>query len=115
MVEYVLRLFASTALNACETVPQEYKQTRCQFARKPSNVCDFVAITPFFLDMLLGSEDSEMGLFRGARLIKLTRFVRFLRLARLLRLQRLVSRSALAGPVAVVLTVIWGIYLKEAE
>jgi len=110
-VEYLLRLFASNALRLVGLGTQ----TRCEFARMPSNVCDLVAITPLFIDMILGSEDSEIGLFRGARLIKLTRFVRFLRLARLLRLQRLVSRSALAGPVAVVLTVIWFIYLKEVE
>merc|ERR1712222_10350 len=64
LVEYVLRLFASNALSLVGLGTE----TRCEFARKPSNVCDLVAITPLFLDMILGSEDSEMGLSRGARL-----------------------------------------------
>jgi len=84
-------------------------QTRVEFLLKPLNICDFAACLPFIVELIAGSRgggQQNLSFLRGARL---------LRLSRLLRIARLGGRdgSSLFGPVSVILTIIWGIYLKE--
>jgi hypothetical protein len=79
-------------------------QTRSGFIRDPLRIADFVAILPFYIDVAIDSEQGEFRLFRVARL---------LRLSRLVRLGRLAKQNETVAPVAMVLVVIWGIYMKN--
>jgi len=96
--EYCVRLFVADAIG---------KQTIKQFLTAPSNICDLVAILPFYMELALRSASSQGGA------VRLLRVARLMRLSRVMRMARLATRIALAGPVAMVLTVIWGIYLKS--
>jgi Ca2+-binding EF-hand superfamily protein len=93
--EYVVRYFACDALGPCNT---------WNFVSNPVNVCDLVACLPFFVEAALGGDDASE--------------FRMLRMARLSRLARL-SKTAyskfgkLAGPIGIVLCVIFGAFYKE--
>jgi len=95
-IEFVMRLFVASALNTMTTVG---------FLKQPSNILDFVAILPFYIESTMNLEGEEFRLFRIVRLLRLTRIA---------RLGRLAKRSALFGPVAMVLIVIWGIYMRTS-
>jgi len=92
--EYFLRLFVASALG---------KQTECDFLKQPTNICDILAIVPFFIEQIVDTNSAHFRLLRVIRLIRLSRMARVAKLSR---------KSSLFGPVAAVLTVIWGIYLK---
>jgi len=94
LTDYLLRLSVASALGT---------QTECDFIKTPSNVCDVLAILPFFVEKAVNSNSAHFRLLRVVRLIRLSRMARVAKLAK---------KSALFGPVAAVLTVIWGIYLK---
>jgi len=94
-LEFVLRLTVANALG---------KQTTLDFLKRPMNISDVVAILPFYVDQSLDLDQEEFRLFRIARLM---------RLARLVRLGRLAKKSATFAPIAVILTVIWGIYMQN--
>eukprot|EP00746_Dinoflagellata_sp_MGD_P120756 gnl/MRDRNA2_/MRDRNA2_56161_c0_seq1.p1 gnl/MRDRNA2_/MRDRNA2_56161_c0~~gnl/MRDRNA2_/MRDRNA2_56161_c0_seq1.p1 ORF type:complete len:787 (-),score=168.81 gnl/MRDRNA2_/MRDRNA2_56161_c0_seq1:79-2439(-) len=79
--------------------------TKGQFFLKPMNICDFIACLPLYLELILGSS--------GVKSLRLLRMVRLVRLARFSRLAKYSGTNALIGPMAMVLTVIWGIYYKE--
>jgi len=96
-VEYVLRLFVCNALGT---------QTILRFVIQPTNICDVVAILPFYIELLVSSEGE------GFRLL---RIVRLLRLTRITRIAKLAKRNPLFGPIAMVMVVIWFIYLTTVE
>eukprot|EP00928_Gymnodinium_smaydae_P002165 TRINITY_DN10765_c0_g2_i4.p1 TRINITY_DN10765_c0_g2~~TRINITY_DN10765_c0_g2_i4.p1 ORF type:complete len:1488 (+),score=352.65 TRINITY_DN10765_c0_g2_i4:76-4539(+) len=79
-------------------------QTYLSFWAVPMNLCDLVAVVPFYIDIIFGTESEG---FRLLRVLRLTR------LARMARLGKLASRSSLFAPTAVVMTIIWFIYLKS--
>jgi len=81
-------------------------QTMGGFCRQPGNICDFVAILPFYVELAVGQNEDQFRLLRIARLMRLSRVIKIAKLA---------NRSSLFGPVAMVLTVIWGIYLKNVD
>jgi len=95
-IEYFLRLLVANALGT---------QTIRGFLIQPSNICDLVAILPFYVEKLIGESGG------GFRLL---RIVRLLRLSRITRIARLARRTPLFGPIAMVMVVIWFIYLKTA-
>jgi Ca2+-binding EF-hand superfamily protein len=84
--------------------------TSKSFLLDTRNICDIIAITPFFFEMLLKMQEDEMKLLRMNRLTRLTRLVRILRVARVARLG---AMNAVMGAVCTVFAVIWGIYLKN--
>jgi hypothetical protein len=86
--------------------------TNKSFITNTRNICDFIAITPFFFELLLKTQDDELKLLRMNRLTRLTRLVRILRVARVARLG---AMNAVMGAVCTVFAVIWGIYLKNYE
>jgi hypothetical protein len=94
-IEYVLTFAVCNALGT---------QTHLEFLRTPMRVCDVLAVMPFYIDMAVDAEQAEFRLFRIARLM---------RLSRLVRLGRLAKRSATFAPIAMILVVIWGIYMKN--
>jgi len=94
-VEYIVTLWACDGLGT---------QTRGQFVKEPMRICDLVAVLPFYIDMAVDADQEEFRLFRIARLM---------RLSRLMRLGRLAKKSANFAPVAMILVVIWGIYMKN--
>mmetsp|Transcript_103888 Transcript_103888/g.300473 ORF Transcript_103888/g.300473 Transcript_103888/m.300473 type:complete len:1397 (-) Transcript_103888:30-4220(-) len=96
-IEYLLRLLVSDAMGT---------QTKLGFIIEPSNVCDLVAILPFYIELLV-SDGTSSG-------YKMLRVVRLLRLTRITRISRLAKKHPLFGPVAMVMLVIWFIYLKTA-
>lgn len=93
-VEFSLRFAVSTAIGS---------QTYLGFLKSPMTICDIVAICPFYVEALVDVEREEFRLFRVIRLT---------RLARVIRIGRLSKTSKLFAPIAMVLTVIWGIYMK---
>jgi len=95
-IELTLRFAVADALG---------DKTHLDFVKGPMNICDFVAVLPFFMDLAIDVEQKEFRLFRVARLM---------RLSRLIRLGRLAKRSATFAPIAVILVVIWGIYMKTS-
>jgi CRP-like cAMP-binding protein len=102
-LEFIIRL------SVCNSVGENTIQ---DFLRTPSNICDFVALLPFYIELILLSSQDGLRLLRTARLMKL---IRLLRVSRVMRIQKLAKHgtgfATLAGPVAMVFTVIWGIYL----
>jgi len=94
--EYILRLFVCNALGT---------QTILKFLMAPSNICDVVAILPFYIELLVPANGE------GFRLL---RIVRLLRLTRITRIAKLAKRNPLFGPIAMVMVVIWFIYLTTA-
>jgi hypothetical protein len=113
-MELALRLFV------CNAVPPN---RLTHFVLAPDNWCDFISVLPLYADLALGFTDDSMGqqyrMFRVVRLSSLARIMRVLRLAGGRNV--LVNGKAggmireLAGPVAMVLTVIWAIYLTFRE
>jgi Ca2+-binding EF-hand superfamily protein len=80
------------------------RQSKLGFFMVPSNICDLCAVVPYYVEAILDDQEDQFKLLRVARLM---------RLSRVMRLAKLSNRSTLIGPVAMVLTVIWGIYLKH--
>jgi len=97
-VEYVVRLCIANALGT---------QTTLGFVVKPSNICDAVAVLPFYIELLIRSADGD-----GFMLL---RIVRLLRLTRISRIAKLARRSPIFGPIAMVMVVIWFIYLTTLK
>jgi len=95
--EYVLRLLVCNALGT---------QTVFRFLIQPTNICDVVAVLPFYVELMVSSDG------QGFRLL---RIVRLLRLTRITRIAKLAKRNPLFGPVAMVMVVIWFIYLTTVE
>jgi len=98
-LELVLRFLVADALGT---------QTKCGFIRLPSNILDFVAVLPFYVEVVLHEVWSSLRLLR---IFRIFRIFRLARLARFARLARLSSRMEITAPVSVVMVVIWGIYL----
>jgi len=74
------------------------------FFCSPSNLCDLLAVLPFYFELAFGNSDKQL---------RLLRIVRILRLSKMARLGRLAKNWKVAPPAGVVLVVIWGIYLKH--
>merc|ERR1719305_1596542 len=53
--------------------------TRVGFVTAPLNICDALAIMPFYLKLMVGS---DIPMFRVLRVVRLTRVVRFFKAAR---------------------------------
>jgi len=94
-VEFITRLCVADALGT---------MTIKGFLKKPMNIVDFIAILPFYIDQAINVDSEEF---------RLLRIVRLMRLSRLVRLGRLARKSATFAPIAMVLVVIWGIYMKN--
>eukprot|EP00439_Symbiodinium_sp_Y106_P026881 s1861_g3.t1 len=72
--------------------------TYTTFWKQPGRIADLIAILPSYLELFININSSEFRLMRVARL------------SRLARLQRFCQQAA---PIAMVLVVIWGIYLQH--
>jgi len=94
-IEYVLRLSVANAMGT---------QTALVFITRPYNICELLAILPFYIETAASSGKNKT--------YELLRFVRLLRFSRIMRISRIAKRHPLFGPVATVLLVIWFIYLK---
>merc|ERR1712159_747961 len=92
-VELVLRFWVADALGT---------QTKKHFARNPRNICDFVAICPWYFEVMFSE---------ALRAFRLFRIIRLARLSRLARVSRLAHWVPLAAPISMVLVVVWGIFL----
>lgn len=105
-LEYLLRLSVADALG---------DQTWLDFVKAPMNICDITAVMPFYVDLLLGTvqpkQDGEKK--KSQDHFRLFRLIRLMRLARLVRLGRLAKKSAHLAPVAVIMVLIWGIFMKH--
>jgi len=105
--EYIIRLLVCNSIG---------NNTIADFVKTPSNICDFVALLPFYVELILSSTKDGLRLLRTARLMKL---IRLLRVSRVMRLTKLAKHgthfATLAGPVSMVFTVIWGIYLLSLD
>lgn len=104
-VEYVTRLLVADALKT---------STVRRFLLTPSNVCDLLALVPFYLEILVRLITRSASSSRGSEALKLLRIVRLMRLSRVLKIAKLTSmgHGSVFGPIAMVLTLIWGIYMK---
>jgi MFS superfamily sulfate permease-like transporter/CRP-like cAMP-binding protein len=96
-LEFILRFAVCNALG---------QQTRMGFLKQPLNIADMAAVVPWYIDL------ATMG-NASASEFRLLRIARLLRLARLVRLGRLANKYAVVAPIAVILVVIWGIFLKN--
>jgi len=80
--------------------------------KNPFNICDFLAILPFYIDLIVhlsGGGDTESGAFKLLRIVRLTR------LSRMAKIQKVGAQhpkfNAIFGPVSACMIVIWFIYL----
>jgi len=94
-IEYLLNFAVCNAFGT---------QRHREFLRDPMRICDVVAVLPFYIDQTIDMDNPEFRLFRVARL---------LRLSRLVRLGRLSKENPTLPPIAMILVVIWGIYMKN--
>jgi len=99
-------VFLSELVVRFAVAPALGQQTYCDFLKQPLNVCDAISVLPFFIELMISGS--------GEQHLKLLRVARFMRLVRIARIARLAKKSSIAGPVAAVFTIIWGIYLKES-
>lgn len=89
-------------------------QTLCGFLKNPGTICDIFAVIPYYTDLILSAAGGHL---------KMLRFIRVLRVGRVMRITRLSKMANMLGvhgarmlqPVAVVLVVTWGIYLKDGS
>merc|ERR1719424_1851301 len=79
--------------------------TLADFVKNPANICDFVALMPFYIELTLSSTQDGLRLLRTARLMKLIRLLRVSRVMRITKLAKHGFMAKLAGPVAMVFTV----------
>mmetsp|Transcript_63587 Transcript_63587/g.176865 ORF Transcript_63587/g.176865 Transcript_63587/m.176865 type:complete len:1420 (-) Transcript_63587:166-4425(-) len=100
--EYLLRFAVCDAVGS---------MTRKTFVFVPANICDILAILPTYIDWFMKIVNPTAQL--DSKEMRLLRIVRLLRLSRMARVARLARKSQLAAPVAMVLVVIWGIYMKN--
>jgi len=96
-IEYFLRLISASAFGS----------STLQWAVQPETMCDLVAIVPFYVMIGIGNSESA-----GDSI--LLRCVRLVRLSRIGRIARLNSVCPICGPVAMVLLIVWFIYLKSS-
>jgi len=95
-IELAVRLLVADALK---------QTTLYEFCTTPRNVCDFIAVTPLYLELIARTSATKS--------LALLRVVRLARLSRLARVSRLSKRFPSAAPISVVLVVIWGIFLLK--
>merc|ERR1719174_2506683 len=89
-------------------------KTLCGFLKNPGTICDIFAVIPYYTDLILSAAGGHL---------KMLRFIRDLRVGRVMRITRLSKMANMLGvhgarmlqPVAVVLVVTWGIYLKDGS
>jgi len=93
-VEFLLRLSVASSTG---------DRTTCEFLRMPMNICDVCAVMPFYIELAVKTDSKEF---------RLLRVVRLMRLSRVMRMARLAKKSQMFASIAVILTVIWGIYMK---
>jgi len=93
-IEYLMSFAVCNALG---------NQTHRAFLKDPMRVADLFAVLPLYIDLAVGASAEEFRFFKIARLI---------RISRLIRLGRLASRSHTFAPIAMILCVIWFIYMK---
>jgi len=98
--EFLLRLSVADATG---------EQTLKGFILNPGNMLDFTALLPLFLELALKNSTED------ATALRLLRIARLLRLSRIIKMTKLNSRWSTFGPSAVVLSVIWGIYLNHLD
>jgi len=101
-VEYFLRLSVCDALGT---------MTRREFVLVPANICDLLAFLPTYIVWIVRIINPSVS--RDTKEMSLLRIVWLIKLSRVARLFRVVTKSQLAAPVAMVLVVIWGIYMKS--
>jgi len=89
-------------------------QTKTDFILNPTNICDLLALLPLFIDLVLGLiyPEDEPG---GTQILRFLRLARLLRLTRIMRLQRYRERMKIVGPICMIFTVSWGIFLLEKD
>jgi len=86
-----------------------YWQAHRRFVQSPPNICDLLSVMPTYMDLLiLGGEKDGNGM--ALSLLKIARLFRLFKVA---RMARLTKKWTFMGPTAAVLTIVWGIYLKE--
>jgi len=89
-------------------------QTHLEFLLKPLNICDILACLPFIMEL---ASDGKGDANASSDNLSSLRVARLLRLSRVLRIVRLGGKdgnfSQISGPVAIIMTIIWGIYLKD--
>eukprot|EP00929_Paragymnodinium_shiwhaense_P117322 TRINITY_DN8778_c0_g3_i2.p1 TRINITY_DN8778_c0_g3~~TRINITY_DN8778_c0_g3_i2.p1 ORF type:complete len:1471 (-),score=381.96 TRINITY_DN8778_c0_g3_i2:350-4762(-) len=90
------------------TVWDAFGDRRFNFFKSGTNICDVLAVVPAYVDLIFAQ-----GVLPSS--FKLLKYARLLRLARIGRVARLATRFPWAGPTAAVLTIVWGIYLKEYD
>jgi len=77
------------------------------FCSNMGNICDFLAVLPFYLELVLHTDDDELQLLRINRFVRVTRAFKFVRMLQV--------HSSFGGAIITVLAVIWGIYLKNRD
>mmetsp|Transcript_62254 Transcript_62254/g.114355 ORF Transcript_62254/g.114355 Transcript_62254/m.114355 type:complete len:1451 (-) Transcript_62254:247-4599(-) len=103
-LEYVIRVACANAMGT---------QTTFRYIITPSNICDFAAILPFYIELAMDQVAQAFRLGKVVRGARVMRLIRLLRLARVARVARLAKRTEVFAPIAMCLLVIWGTYMKN--
>jgi hypothetical protein len=86
--------------------------TKVEFSQIPTNICDFLALLPLFIDLIVEAAGTAAS---GSGILRFLRMARLLRLARILRLQRYRNSMKIVGPICMIFTVSWAIFLLEKD
>jgi hypothetical protein len=108
----ILFTFELLVRGCVASAPPEH--TFCKWLVDPSTLIDIAAVLPYYTDIILASFGDS---FKALRIIRMMRIGRVMRIARMGKLSGRVSKnkcSEILTPIAVVLVVIWGIYLKNS-
>lgn len=99
-VEYIGRVVTCNALG---------KETVTNYVLKPMNILDLIALLPLYVQAMF-----KYMLPEESRLLRVSRLMRLVRIfGRLSRLGHASSRISLLAPIALILSIVWGIYYKE--
>mmetsp|Transcript_111902 Transcript_111902/g.215492 ORF Transcript_111902/g.215492 Transcript_111902/m.215492 type:complete len:105 (-) Transcript_111902:119-433(-) len=73
------------------------------------NVCDFIAVMPYYMESAFRYSEKWWALLR------IIRISRAFRVLRVIRLPCMKGLSSSLGAIVTILAIIWGIYLKYAD
>jgi len=99
-IEYILRLLSANA----------FGRPMLKWAVQPETICDLVAIIPFYVLLALGKTKAA----GDSIMLRCVRLIRLVRLIRPYGAPNLHSRCPIFGPIAIVLLIIWSIYLTSS-
>lgn len=81
-IEYAIRFFLWPFIPSAQDVPSDFKPVRTlkrirRFITAAPNIIDILSVLPFYIGLILASDNVNLTIVRVLRLLRLLRFIRF--------------------------------------